>query len=287
MSTAIASAPSGSPTDSWPGDDRDNVATPRSWAVNDVGRRAFDAAFDLPPAPLRLAYAILHPPRTGSTMLSSMLASTGRGGFPLEYLSPRCLKLFVQRTGDTRLAPYLTDIVRRRTSPNGVFGIKLQHGQAQFAASSTSGMAFLKQIGRFIRVSRRDKLDQAISWMMARERQVWHVQNGDALPAERGFRPEDVQRLDRFIEIAVQRDREWQETIARLGLSPVIDVVYEDLLAEPAAQMARVLGFLGIEFDPGNLPQPTIRKLAGEGSQAIKQGYLAGRQQREYVPRNQ
>src|SRR5262249_15586129 len=84
---------------------------------------------DFPPTACRFKYLICSTPRSGSTLLSTGLASTGRAGRPLEYLSQPYGVVFKERNGRLLLPEYWRFLVTRRTTPNGVFGMKMHFDQ--------------------------------------------------------------------------------------------------------------------------------------------------------------
>ena len=69
-------------------------------------------------------------PRTGSTLLTGALRSTGRLGVPAEYLNPEMISAWANEWGiPAEDAPgsrrYFDAILEAGTTPNGVCGIKL------------------------------------------------------------------------------------------------------------------------------------------------------------------
>lgn len=236
----------------------------------------FGVENDFPEAKTTMPYILLASPRTGSSMLASGLFASGLAGNPAEYLHPLYREHYARTKGTNDLRTYLSDLARRRTSPNGRFGMKVHVHQFRelFGKSPEHGVRFLKQFRRFVHIYRRDKVEQAISWMLARQRLVWNVEDASKVPAERTYRPEDDEVIAKYLQRAVDFDRTWQKLQAAYALQPSIDVAYEDLVANTPAEVARVLRHLDVETAPDALPLPATVKLAGRGSQEIKQGFL-------------
>ena len=102
----------------------------------------YEGKFDFPPRrePPELAYLLASVPRAGSTHLSHLLWRTGCLGAPLEYLNfvPGGPYGFAADSTQLQLELWRS-VVRRRCSPNGVFGLKafppqlaqLQHQNAE------------------------------------------------------------------------------------------------------------------------------------------------------------
>src|SRR5262249_42563360 len=84
---------------------------------------------DLPPAPKRMSYLVCSSDRTGSSLLCFALWRTQMAGRPFEYLQPAVIAAYRRRIGTPRFATpleYLRLLYARRTTPNGVFGLKLR-----------------------------------------------------------------------------------------------------------------------------------------------------------------
>jgi LPS sulfotransferase NodH len=223
-----------------------------------------------------LPYLIFATQRSGSTMLCSLLAATRLAGSPLEYFSEHNLGLYAKKHGRVAVDAYLNEIIGRRTSPNGSFGLKLMPEQLGhvFGKTSDHGDGFVRSYKRFVRITRRDKVEQAISMMLALERNVWHAEHPSERPQERTFRSDDVVTISRWVATFAAREQFWDALHARLGLPPVLDIAYEDLITDTPREVARVLHHLDLDFPAAAFPTPATLKLAGEGSQNIKRAYL-------------
>jgi LPS sulfotransferase NodH len=235
-----------------------------------------DGSFDLPAAPLRFRYLILSQPRTGSTMLCSALRQTGAAGVPMEYLSEQPLRQLPHPLTPAVLADYLTGLDARRTTPNGVFGLKLHYDQFRtlFIAEgkiTEQGLGFLRSFSHFILISRRDKIAQAMSLFTAWQADRWS--STDA--ARQGqqnyeFRSADVPALLRDLHTVVLQEQAWRTICAVLGLKTV-EVVYEALASSPRREVERVLAFLGI--DAAYQPPQTV-KLSRDSNGEAKRRFL-------------
>src|SRR6266702_8748733 len=78
-----------------------------------------------------MRYCILSSQRSGSTLLTRMLFKTQQAGDPLEYFNLRLLQLGRTQSGNQLLTPFefMRLMESRRTSPNGIFGMKLHYEQ--------------------------------------------------------------------------------------------------------------------------------------------------------------
>ena len=101
----------------------------------------FDPKYDCVETTPRVKYLILSEARSGSTMLSSALQASGIAGVPMEYFHPDAASCLPQPITEKVVVQYITDLESRRTTPNGIFGIKLQLQQfKRFHADRMSNM---------------------------------------------------------------------------------------------------------------------------------------------------
>ena len=220
-------------------------------------------------------YIVLSGARTGSSMLCSALAASKQAGNPREFLHPDYANPYHQRKGRWSIAEFMAELVAEHTSPNGYFGMKVHDLQYRhfFGSDREAGLAFLGQFQRFIRVYRRNKIDQATSNMLANERQVWNITDPAKRPVERDFRPDDVDKIAAGVANFAKHDRFWQEVIGPFR-KQTIDIAYEDLATDPEAEFARAMLHLGIEIDLDNIPKPTTVRVAGERTRRIRDEFL-------------
>jgi LPS sulfotransferase NodH len=211
-------------------------------------------------------------------MLCSVLEESGLAGRPMELLNPRNLDVYGKVRGPTPLSAMLQEFESRWTTPNGYFGMKLHASQFQqmFGPDGgRGGVAFLGRFSRFILCVRRDKLDQAISHMLAHERDVWQGTDAGQVASipPRHFAPADVGRIARFIERASAGELFWRQVIAQLDL-PAIEVVFEDVISRGQAEFARVFSHLGLTLPETGLPVPATRRLPNEANARLRKGFL-------------
>ena len=110
--------------------------------------------------------------RSGSHMLGHLLYSTGRLGFPLEYVNPANLRRWKDLLTTKDLDTTLDRLKRLRTTPNGVFSIKMHYPQFQ----QFNGLPHLERCfpgAVFVLLSRRALVKQAVSYAIAEQTGVW------------------------------------------------------------------------------------------------------------------
>ena len=224
-------------------------------------------------------YMICATPRCGSTLLGFLLHGSGMMGVPHEYLNTRSnLKALASRLGlmgaegTVNMDAYMAAIRRKRTTPNGVFGLKVLRGQLAPFLKSPSVAAIVER-GRLIRLRRRDQLAQAISFYMANATGIWSTFEDRTAGTDH---PEyNAQEIRRCLEELRAGDAFYTALFAARGIT-ALDVWYEDLIADPDIVCKSICRFTGVEtahsFD---LEQTRLQRQANAHSEEWKQRYRA------------
>ncbi|MFI7146837.1 Stf0 family sulfotransferase [Nonomuraea sp. NPDC050022] len=223
--------------------------------------------FDFPPfaglPPTR--YVLAAAPRSGSNMLVRTLWHTGRAGFADGYLADTHVLDYFERWGfDTadpegRVKGYISRLMTCRTSPNGVFGIKVHGEHLQGLEVDLDELLMSPQ---YIWLRRRDRIRQAISYVLAKQTGVWIV-DGIYLSTSRA-RSEphyDYAEIRRHLQHLDDETRAWQRYFDRRERVPHV-VYYEDMLADYPGTVLGCLRHLGVD-PPDSLPEPGIKRQAG------------------------
>ena len=136
-----------------------------------------DSPKDIAP---RFKYAIFSQPRSGSTALAEFLA-VRKFGDPVEFINMNYIQAYCRIRGITEVGinDYLNHLFRRRSSPNGVFGIKIHVNQftaiAQQGKQDTGAVArdIMGRFDKIVIMKRRNKLHQTSSYYRAIETDTW------------------------------------------------------------------------------------------------------------------
>ncbi|MDP1932494.1 MAG: Stf0 family sulfotransferase [Gammaproteobacteria bacterium] len=242
--------------------------------ISDKNRREMSAERDFPATvPVKSRYCILSSPRSGSTLLGRMLYETGLAGDPQEYFNPPLLEIERQTTGNSELDinAFMRNMERRRTSPNGVFGMKLHYSQMlgvfRERQPNKNMLQLLAQFSKLIWIRRRDRLSQAISQAVALHTQVWSSEDsGHGKSKNINVHPFECVRA---LNMVAGDDFGWERLIAAAGLQ-VHTVWYEDLVADYEKQCRGVLRFLDLEQSVSNIPAPPLERQAGEINKQLR-----------------
>lgn len=216
----------------------------------------YEGKFDFPPrdgAPER-PYLLAAVPRSGSTLLSHLLWRTGCLGAPLEYLNfvPDGPYGFAARSPEAQQRLW-ESVIRRRTSPNGVFGLKafpsqfedLQAGNPQLLNHAIRDVLPGGGRNRVVELRRRDRTAHAISYARATLSGVWRKEQEGEGAAEPEYSALAVANAEQLI---ARQEAAWQPMYRDLGIEPLM-VWYEDVVADPDAVVAAVAGYLEVELD--------------------------------------
>jgi LPS sulfotransferase NodH len=237
---------------------------------------AFKPELDLPRTPVTFTYLILSQPRTGSTMITSALQTSGHAGVPVEYFNHEHLRRLPKPLTLASVHAYYSDVVSRRTSGNGVFGMKLHHDQFKPLFSkdnsvTVAGSKFLKSFDRIILTSRRDKLAQAISQLTAYRSGNWNTSDRSLAGRQNyEFSKADVPIILTYLQEVVSGEMFWEKICAHLDLHP-LRIIYEDLSRSPESELARVFEYLELQIAP---TAPQTVKLSRDSNREAKLSFL-------------
>lgn len=215
-----------------------------------------------------------------------MLSASGQAGVPESYFHRPCLSRwldyfqldqadFVSETDALRAVFHAAQ--QKGSTQNGIFGLRMQRPSfAYFAekmallypAPETDRDRFEAAFGKtlFVHLSRRDKLEQAISLTRAQQSGLWH-RNADGTELER-LAPSKAPRYDaaeiaRNLDEMIACDQAWEDWFATEDIHP-LRLTYEDLSADPGAQSARVLRHMGVDCGIMQGITPPVAKLADQ-----------------------
>lgn len=204
-------------------------------------------------------------------------------------------QIWCQRWGISHYADYLRRMLEVGTTPNGVFGMKAHW--YQFAevsdklrqipdyrtVSKADALARLLPNLRYVWLTRRDKVRQAVSYARALQTKDWWEIDGpidkttcippiveelDAPPKIAQF---DAVGIDRLLKLLKTHDAAWEQYFVQEHITPVV-VTYEDLAEAYNSTIRRILQELGIAFsEPLILNAPRLKKQAdGQSEQWVR-----------------
>ena len=217
-----------------------------------------------------MSYLVCSIPRSGSSLLCELLGSTGLAGAPAEFFHPDKMEALKGRWGVATPDAYLRELLLRKTSPNGVFGLKAHWGQYKpHFGEADPRTAFPN--ARLLFITRQDRLRQAISWVRALQTLKWATHDNPRA------RPE-VFDADHITQQLVRIDREeevWESLFEQWGIAPR-RVVYEEFVVAQEKTVREMLAFLGVDAPAElDLPAPVLGRQADDVSDQWAERYLA------------
>lgn len=220
-----------------------------------------DSPVDIAP---RFKYAIFSQPRTGSTALAKFLAAREFGD-PAEFINMHYIQAYCRIRGITKVGinDYLDHLFRRRSSPNGIFGIKIHVNQFTAIARQgkrDTGVVARDIMGRFDKIvvmKRRNKLRQTSSYYWAIETDTWNPAQDRGGGEDVAF---DVSKFAALLATVIAWDFQMDELVEDLGAS-AMTLDYEDLADDTAASLRRVVDFLDMDAGEGALDLPDERQV--------------------------
>ncbi len=230
------------------------------------------------------SYIICTSPRSGSTLLCKLLTATGVCGNPGSYFYDQSIAGWLDYFGieqDGRRPEHDTlklvfqAAIAKGTLETGLFGLRQQRQSFDFFMEKLAvlhpGLATDKDrleaaFGRtlFIHLTRPDKVDQAISWVMAEQTGLWHrAPEGHELerlapPADPVY---DAGRIRAAHNRVTRFDQDWARWFDEQNIQP-LQVIYADLAADPPAVLKRILVSLGLDTKAANGVVPAVAKLS-------------------------
>lgn len=230
-------------------------------------------------------YIVCTTPRSGSTLLCTLLAATGRVGCPDSYYhEPDVMREWAAEWGlpdDRAMSPldrerrYLQAVVAAGRGGTPLFAMRLQQAYlaplAELLARLRPGprsdaARFAQAFGRirYVHLTREDKVAQAVSLVRARQSGLWH-RNADGTERERSAPPRaanyDGAAIAREVAIQTRADRAWIDWFERQQITPY-RITYEDLALDPAMSVALLCEALGVAPPAAPLVAPGLAKLA-------------------------
>jgi LPS sulfotransferase NodH len=155
---------------------------------------------------------------------------------------------------------YLDCVLEEGTTDNGVFGAKLMWGYLGDFATLLRGIEGMGGLTlpellarafpglRYVRITRTDKVRQAVSLWKAVQTQAWRKEAG----ADTAGLPEPAfsfRAINYLVRELTAHDASWDAYFLGLGIEP-LQVTYEELAEDPEPVIRRVLHYLEIPRPP-------------------------------------
>jgi trehalose 2-sulfotransferase len=232
-------------------------------------------------------YIICATPRSGSTLLCNLLASTRKTGNPNSYYHrteimrhwaaewslPGCDTMSAKEFS----IAYLEATIRAGRGETNVFGLRLMREYLEGLSSlldqiypglSSDVHRFECAFGNvlYIHLTRENKLAQAVSLAKAEQSGLWHIAP-DGTEIERLGLPQDPEYDFKLIKRKLTKleahDAAWIEWFEQQGITP-LRVEYEILSEDPTGTLIQIYEALGVDAQKTEAVRPGVAKLANE-----------------------
>lgn len=194
--------------------------------------------------------------RCGSHMLGHALYETNKFGFPLEYAQPTNLEEWKRRFGCDDIISVMEELMRRRTSPNGVFGIKIHYTHLE-QFGGFENLVKLFPDAYYVLLNREDVLEQAVSLSIASQTGVW-ISGQKPIKEDPVY---DFSHIDKCLKDTIINNSLWRYTLAGSGCR-YIDMSFEKIRGNLPHAIKEISSFIDIEISNDELPkeQATIKQ---------------------------
>lgn len=231
-------------------------------------------------------YLVLATPRSGSTLLGQALNASNLAGDPREHFGHK-MGFWAARWGTSTVGAFVGRLMQERATDNGVFGAKLLYAhllhlertaraEARYAEQPLAAiLADLFPNLHYLRITRDDKVRQAISYWKAKETGVWGQDSARPGRAGKGRREAvkgarqtgrepafDAAGIDGLLQTIIAEEAAIERFFGEAGIAP-FHVVYEEFVDAYEETTRAALRFIGVEPPPGlDLGQPRTKQLA-------------------------
>jgi len=225
----------------------------------------FDHVFEGSPEP-RLSFIVCALPRSGSSLLCELLAATELAGAPSEVFDHNQMQEYRRVWSADTFEQYLDALMAKKTSPNGVFGIKAHYhqlveafGDREVTRVSPADLGDVFPGLHLVYIRRADHVAQAVSFARATQTEQWTSAHDAATTPVY-----DREQISSLLEWIEREEIAWERFFDE-SASPLLRVVYEDFAEAIEETTMEVLRFLGIDLPPGfEAPAPTLGRQADD-----------------------
>jgi trehalose 2-sulfotransferase len=235
------------------------------------------------------SYIICTTPRSGSTLLCRLLASTGRTGNPdsfyhrAEFMRDWAAEWGLPDAGTISKndfdRAYLAAAVKAGKAGTTIFGLRVQQEYLRLLSETLDRIypglpsdthRFERAFGEilYLHLTRADKVAQAVSLVKAEQSGLWHL-NADGTELERLAAPQgsayDFKSIHREVIALARADDAWVEWFDSHQITP-LHISYEGFADHPARTLIDICKTLAIEPPELGTIKPGLAKLSDEVS---------------------
>lgn len=228
----------------------------------------------------KIFYTIFFSQRNGSSLLCEALKSTGVAGNPGELFHISENQSLKQHYNAKNYEELRDKIWQAGSNESGVHGIKVNAPKPQndsiinelknisgIQKQNPSNYEVWENIfpnNKYIFLTRRNKVRQAVSWWKAIVSTEWHRKTGEKAIYNDVIRDKyDFDALTHLLKETVFRECKIQDFFKEGNLTP-LTIVYEDFINNYESTIKKVIEFIGIEKSNYSIAPPYYEKLADD-----------------------
>ena len=220
------------------------------------------------------SYILCSTPRTGSTLLFSLLKATHVAGKPESYFRSQDIEARVERwnirkpDGSFDFRDFLNCVLESGRTDNGVFSARIMWGTMEELTDNLRSIGMTggdrdvlsEAFGsiKFVYLERQDLVAQAISRLRAEQTGVWHIKSESNRESARHYAHYDHRAIQRFIDESKNHIHEWNRWFRQNDIVPW-RLSYEDLDLGGEEETRRVLQFIGVEPPDSPIKTSNVR----------------------------
>lgn len=209
-------------------------------------------------------YLLCGSPRSGSTLLCDMLTRSQVAGAPESYFRPASISSYARAWGvelndDGWGRSYADGVRHHADAGTGCVGMRIMWSDmppflerlAGLYPDATSDQERLRMalgIERFVRLSRNDRVAQAVSLVIADQTGLWH-RNSDGSVRQQAKHGEparyDKSAIARELDVLEAEEEGWSTWFAAQSVEP-LKLSYESLASDARERTRSVLRHLGV-----------------------------------------
>ena len=214
---------------------------------------------------MRQSYIVASSPRSGSTYFCRLLGQSGLLGTPSEVLNPGFdLKGFKNCFKASSPADYIAELIARRTAKSGVFGLKAHFENFEGFLKEYPALLDVLSPMTYIYINRGDRVAQAVSMARALQTNQWSSQGQEGKKPELRYNRELIANAMKEVEL---QDAGWLNWFKAKNITP-FRLTYEDLLADPAGTVQKVVEHLGVQnAERDEVKVPPVEKQGDDTNQ--------------------
>lgn len=181
-------------------------------------------------------------PRSGSHFLGHLLYKTEKFGFPLEYINRRNFYYWKKRFKSSDTIDTINKIKKKRTSPNGVFSIKLHYRQLSLIGGFKSLLTLFPEL-KIILLERRDLLGQAISYVKAKQTDLWISGEQQIKKPKYSF-----EEIVKAISIIFADKANWEMMLSIFNID-YLSIYHEDVKENYQMEIEKIFDYCSLKKD--------------------------------------